>query len=354
MRVLQIIDSLDAGGAERMSVNLFNSLNQERKVISFLVVTRKEGILKEDISIYSNYLFLDRKNTWDIRAFSKLIKFTRLNKISHIHAHGSSYFIASLLKMVIPKLVLIWHDHYGNSEFLENRPHKFILKICSNFFNGIIAVNNKLKEWGERELFSKHVAQINNFVELRNLGESNLLLKGNEKEKIICIANIRPQKNHLFLLQAFDKLKNRYNVSLHLFGKTFNTIYNAEVLALINNTNHVYFYNSQVITKSILKQATIGLLVSKSEGLPLALLEYGMAGLPVICTDVGDCRKVIGSYGKLIESNDEKSLLESINYYVNNEEARKKNARLLQERIRSKFGSEEIINQILKFYKACK
>ena len=48
MRILQLIDSLDAGGAERIAVNYANSLTQK---VSFsgLVTTRKEGVLKTEI-----------------------------------------------------------------------------------------------------------------------------------------------------------------------------------------------------------------------------------------------------------------------------------------------------------------
>lgn len=44
MRILQLIDSLEAGGAERMAVTYANALVQEI-AFSGLVATRKEGPL---------------------------------------------------------------------------------------------------------------------------------------------------------------------------------------------------------------------------------------------------------------------------------------------------------------------
>ena len=49
MRVLQLIDSLHPGGAERVSVNIANAL-VENIDKSFLCVTREEGILKESLT----------------------------------------------------------------------------------------------------------------------------------------------------------------------------------------------------------------------------------------------------------------------------------------------------------------
>jgi glycosyltransferase involved in cell wall biosynthesis len=45
--------------------------------------------------------------------------------------------------------------------------------------------------------------------------------------------------------------------------------------------------------KYILKQSSIGVLSSTSEGLPISLLEYGLAKLPVIVTNVGECSNVV-------------------------------------------------------------
>ncbi len=49
------------------------------------------------------------------------------------------------------------------------------------------------------------------------------------------------------------------------------------------------------------------MLSSKSEGLPFALLEYGLAKLAVIATKVGECESVIRiqENGILINPNDE-------------------------------------------------
>jgi glycosyltransferase involved in cell wall biosynthesis len=48
--------------------------------------------------------------------------------------------------------------------------------------------------------------------------------------------------------------------------------------------------------------AHIGVLSSESEGLPVALLEYGMAALPTIATQVGQCSQVLwhGKYGWVV------------------------------------------------------
>ncbi|MNS17676.1 hypothetical protein D3C72_493560 [compost metagenome] len=112
MKILQLIDSLEAGGAERMAVNYANSLGS-RIEFSALAATRKEGPLKERLNENVSYLFLERKRTFDLKAVSKLKKFIKEQQIQIIHAHGTSFFLAVLLKLTYPKIKIVWHDHHG-------------------------------------------------------------------------------------------------------------------------------------------------------------------------------------------------------------------------------------------------
>ena len=60
-----------------------------------------------------------------------------------------------------------------------------------------------------------------------------------------------------------------------------NSLWDSEI---VNESSQVFI--SQLDIKNILHQATLGVLSSKSEGLPVALLEYGLASLPVVATNV--------------------------------------------------------------------
>ena len=61
MRILQIIDSLEVGGAERMAVNYANSL-AGRVAFSGLAATRAEGPLRDELNAGTD-MFSFGKNT---------------------------------------------------------------------------------------------------------------------------------------------------------------------------------------------------------------------------------------------------------------------------------------------------
>ena len=173
MKVLQLIDSLNAGGAERMAVNYANALVLQIET-SYLCATREEGLLKESLSKDVQYLFLGKKSALDLKAIKRLNVFVKANRITVIHAHSTSFFLASLIKLFNKKTQVVWHDHNGNRVKFNINQNR-ILKYCSYFFDKIITVNNELKIWSEHNLKPKKVYYISNFSVLKEEKKTTIL-----------------------------------------------------------------------------------------------------------------------------------------------------------------------------------
>ncbi|GAL61463.1 alpha-1,4-N-acetylgalactosamine transferase PglH [Algibacter lectus] len=250
---------------------------------------------------------------------------------------------------------MVWHDHYGKSEFLKQRP-KQMLKLCSRFFNHIFSVNSKLETWAKTTLKVKSVSYLPNYA-VKNNNALTTKLKGVEGKRIVCLANLRPQKDHLNLLKAFKAvLKTEPMWTLHLVGQDFNDAYSKSIFEFINQNKletSVFIYGSCADTSAILQQCTIGVLSSKSEGLPLALLEYGLAGLPVVCTNVGDCSLVMShaNEGQLIEAQNSILLKKALIEYINNIEKSKLAAVCLKEKIEMQFSEDTTLIKVKTVYK---
>lgn len=324
MRVVQLIDSLEAGGAERMAVTYANSLSKSIE-FSGLVATRKEGVLKESLFQNVTYLFLNRKKTFDFKALYRLKKYCIQHNVEIIHAHSSSYFIAILLKLIAPQLKIVWHDHNGVG--VENLGIKtYFLKIASLFFLGIISVNTNLKEWAEKKLYCKNVLYLSNYItpELNFKKETQLL--GISGKRILCLANLRKQKNHEMLLTLAEKVKQHFpDWTFHCVGKDFKDDYSKslfETVAKMQLQDVVFFYDSKEDIYHIITQSDIGILTSLSEGLPVSLLEYGLFSKPVVCTSVGQIPQIIenGKNGYLAEVNNVDDFFEKIKLLISNKQ----------------------------------
>jgi len=350
-KVLHLIDSLRTGGAEMLAVNIADGLNR-KGIETYLVSTRAEGPLKERWKYPEKYLFLNKKSTLDPVAFWKLYRFIRHNKIDIIHAHSSSFFTAVIMKFFNPNLKIVWHDHYGKSETLEERPAK-ALKILSRFFDAIISVNKKLKNWAEKNLQAKKVIFLNNFPTISF--NKPVKLPGTEK-KIIHVAGWRPQKDHHTLLKAFRKVVEKHpGTTLHLIGPAYSDEYEKKVRQLFKDLGlekSVYIHGTQTAVGDWLKGADVGVLSSLSEGLPVSLLEYGLAGLPVVATAVGEIPAVLenGNYGKLIPPGNADALANAITDYLDNPEEARKTGEAFRRHVQAHYSEEAFMDNLLKLY----
>lgn len=355
MRVLQVIDTLRPGGAERMAVNIANLLSKEVEM-SFLCSTRAEGMLKEKLDEKVDYLFLNKKSSIDILAFFRFRSFIIRNRVDIIHAHSTSWFFPVLTKMTFPKLKLVWHDHYGESELVSERKEP-VLKMFSRYFDGVITVNNILKSWAQDNLHVQKIRQINNFVvpeEVNAVGR-DFKLKGNKNDfKILCIANLRPQKDHFSLVEAFECLSSETGISLHLIGSDPKTDYSRKLLERINASSKkesVFYYGSINRIADAIAQADLGVLASRSEGLPLVLLEYGIQGLPVVCTDVGQNKEVVGDFGKLVPPGNPDLLGRAMEAYFLQPDLRGRDAQEFRHHITKNYSAKSVLPEIMQFYR---
>ena len=296
MRIVQIIDSLEIGGAEKMAVNYANSL-ATRIDFSGLVTTRAEGNLKKQVDNSVSYLFLKKNATFDFGAVNRLRKYCIENKVEYVHAHSSSYFISILLKLIYPKIKIIWHDHNGLGELISFK-ETLALQVSSFLFENVIVVNNNLKLWAEKKLNCAKVIYLPNFTTIANSSlKKKTILFGIEGKRILCLANLRLQKNHFLLLQVAEKLKiTNPDWTFHLVGKDFKDDYSSRIKNEIiakKLEKSVFVYGSKNDIGAILNQSDIAILTSLSEGLPVSLLEYGLLKKPVVLTDVGEIPSIV-------------------------------------------------------------
>jgi glycosyltransferase involved in cell wall biosynthesis len=351
MRILQIIDSLEAGGAERMAVSYANVL-ADAIGFSGLVVTRKEGALLNQVSQRVSYLYLNKKGTVDFKAVSRLRKFVVDNKIAIVHAHSTSFFLAFLLKLSCPSIKLIWHDHYGDSEFLSKRP-SLALRLVLPFFDGIIAVNQNLKLWAEQKMHFKNVVYLPNFPSADNNVLENTILHGIQGKRIVSLANLRVQKNHFLLLEVAKKVQLSHpDWTFHFVGKDFEDDYSKEIkkrILELNIENTVFIYGSKQDVGNILAQSAIAVLTSQSEGLPVALLEYGCSAKPVVVTNVGEIPLLIqdGKNGFMVETGNVPAFYNSLVQLMNNETLRNDFGKALEQTININYSEQTVINQYL-------
>jgi glycosyltransferase involved in cell wall biosynthesis len=353
--VMQIADTLQVGGAERVAVNLANLLPRDRYV-PYICSTRHDGPLAQLLKPDVTYLRLERKHRYDLSAARLLVAFNRRHDIRILHAHATSLFIASMVSLFSPHPRVIWHDHFGRYA-IEERP-AWLYRVAIRQANGVIAVNQPLAEWSLRRLRvpRDRVWYIPNFVCPPDSEAEPPPLPGTRGQRIVCIAQLRPQKDHLTLLRAMA-LVTRQIPSAHLLvvGAGSDPAYLNQIEREMSQQQlgeNVTLLGERQDIFAILDQCDIGVLSSASEGLPLALLEYGVARLPTVSTDVGQCPEVLdeGRAGILVPPRAPDQLAAAILALLRSSDLRLTYGKKLQLRTQEHYGAEAIVARIDQVY----
>ncbi|MDQ3257828.1 MAG: glycosyltransferase, partial [Acidobacteriota bacterium] len=350
-------DTLDAGGAERVAVDLVNVLPREQ-YITHLCTTRRDGLLADLVAEDVGRLRLARKRRFDAGALQRLTSYIRRHQIQILHAHGTSVFTAVLASLFPPYPAVIWHEHYGRyaSEDRVAWPYRLIARRIS----GVIAVNQPLAEWSRRRLrvSKERVWYIPNFVCEAGREEELSALPGKAGGRIVCVANFRPEKDQLTLLHAMTLVIRRAPaVHLLLVGAVNDRAYfdlMRKQMARQELSGHVSLLGQRRDVPAILRACDIGVLSSVSEGLPVALLEYGMAGLSAVATRVGQCAEVLdeGRAGILVPPSAPDKLAGALLSLLCSPDQRVDLGNRLRRRVREVYNPGSVIQQISRVYDA--
>ena len=163
---------------------------------------------------------------------------------------------------------------------------------------------------------------------------------------IMHVANIRLVKGHQYLLQAFAKIIPQYpHVKLVLIGEDRMGGQMQELAKSLQIENHVVFAGKQENVRELLGLADICVLPSLSEGMSNAILEYMIAGKPVVATRVGGTPELVenGRNGLLVEKENIEQLANALLSLIHDQEKRKQLGEKGREIAKEKFSMQTMV-----------
>jgi len=351
---MHLVDTLAVGGAELLAVNLVNHLPRDR-YRPYLCTTRQTGPLLSRLRADVTCLHLGRRNRFDLLALQRLIRFVREQDIRLLHAHGSALFVAKVVTMCVPATKLIWHAHYGR---FASENHRALLFRAACGRATVIAVNEQLVNWARHRLCipSDRVHYLRNFVIECPEHSPAEDLPGQPGSRVVCVANIRPEKDQLTLIRAFAITVQKFpEAHLLLVGNVTDRGYHQllqENIRRLRLTDQISFLGLRGDIYRVLNACDVGVLSSVTEGLPMALLEYGTAGLPAIATRVGQCPEVMddGRAGILVDPQSPKELSRALEGMLESPEIRDALGVTFRNHVACNYGSEGVINELGRIY----
>jgi glycosyltransferase involved in cell wall biosynthesis len=264
-------------------------------------------------------------------------------------------FLALAASWVSPYPRVVWHVHFGKLAAKEKTSFLYLLPVRR--LKAVIAVSEPLADWVTKRLFvpRRKVWYIPNFV-AANTASAYEGLPGQPGSRIVCVANLREQKDHMNLLGAMKTVVEEAPAAhLILLGDAKDPVYRERILGEIAKRGlegHVTWLGPRSDVPAILKGCDIGVLGSNSEGLPLALIEYGMAGLAAVSTRVGQCEEVLdnGKAGLLVDRSEPGLLGNAILSLLKSLTLRADLGNRLFTRVQEMYSKETIIQKFCDVY----
>ncbi len=358
--VLHVTDALAAGGAERMAVNLVNRLPRDRYT-PHLCATRNEGVLAAEVREDVGRLALHRTHRMrDLTALRLLVRYIRSESIEIVHAHGTSLFIAAAAMPFIRGTRLVWHDHLGANMATRER-YRRVYRWAGRRSDHIITVSHVLATWDSVELGlpRDRVTTVANFVvpPERDVDITPISdLPGVSGRRLVCVANFRPQKDHLMMLRAMARVVEVLpDAHAFLLGAPVDVDVERSVVTQITALgleDNVTLLGARPDVARVLASCDLGVLSSSSEGFPLALLEYGVAELAVIATEVGECAAILdhGKAGRLVPAGDDEAMAAVVLELFRSPRVARTLAERLHRRIDERFSADAVLAQVEAIY----
>ena len=377
MKIIHIINSLKKGGAEGNLYRLckFQKKKYKNKIDIIIITLINNGfyedkLKKKGIKIFS--LNLDRKKRY-FDYVKKILKLRKFITKQYPDIIQSWMYHSNFITLFIPKIFydkLFWNIRHSElNAQISKKTTIFISIICgllSKFFpKKIIYCSEKSINFHEnKHFYSKCKSSLiyngysdKSYYPLKSL-RSDFRIKNKIKKSDLIIGyagRYVKQKNIFSMLFAFSKISKNYkNVYFFMVGRDIN-LKNKELITYVNKlkvNNKVYFLNEQKNLLKFYNGIDFLLLTSHSESFPNVIAESMLCSTPVLSSNAGCAKKIINNYGFVMNNNDYKSILKSLNKTINIYRSRrnkwtllKRNSRL---QIQKNFSIHDMANTYMK------
>lgn len=304
-RVLQVVTSMDRGGAETMIMNHYRAIDRTKIQFDFLVHRSHQGAYDNEIRQLGGRIY----RAFPIRPWNYCKYFKFLNKFFnehyadfiavHSHIQENSGFPLKYAKKYGIKC-RISHSHIADLGIDYKYPFRkygkyYVNKYASEKFAcgkdaGIFLYGKKSKFITFNNAIDSNKFKYNTEILIKTrakLGIENKFVIGH-------IGRFCYQKNHTYIIDIFNELlKLKPNSTLVLVGDGPLRSGIEDKVNKLQIQNNVLFLGIRGDISDLMQAFDILLFPSLFEGLPVSIIEAQAAGLPCVLSDTIDNKTAI-------------------------------------------------------------
>lgn len=315
MKIIFTIPGLGFGGAERVVSILANKMSEGHDVSIILVSGKKEA--KYQISENVKIIPLEQKKssvkTWlnYRRVCKELSPDVNIAFLSDVGAVATMFLIGTGIPVIISE-----RNDPSGADQTPSMPVKILQKIATCFCKGYV-----FQSEGARSFYPRR-ARRNSCIILNPLELEKMPKRETDRidNRIVSVGRLHPQKNQKMLINAFANSNAKDTHTLHIYGDGVLRDELSELITSLKMNDRIFLEGNSKQVHEDIKNSKLFVFTSDYEGLPNALMEAMVMGIPCISTDCspGGARMLIDDKenGILIPCGDVERLTAELNNVI--------------------------------------
>lgn len=365
MNIVQIADSITVGGAERQLVVFASMARAHDLNVTIVCLLEEPGELSyrdELTALGSRVVYFPSLRFFDWKRFNELKKFLRHGGFDLAHTHLIYGNIIGVMAAHLAGLPVVSTLHStGRPKTSRARLREMLETWCLRYISKhVIAVGYMVEEAHRLRFGRKKMDILLNGVPpgavISDEKRASLRreMSGDRAGPILFTAGRFAQPKALHhMVDAFAKIQPDFPQSTLVIagdGPLFN-----EVSLQIQNLHlesSIRLLGARSDVPALLAASDVYVNSSIWEGLPMAILEAMMTGLPIIATQVGDIPRVVTrEAGMVVPPGDPTSLATAMRTLLSEPETRMKMGQSARRRAMENYLSENWMNRLFELYK---
>ncbi len=359
VRVCFVIENLMPAGTELWIIRLLERIDRTIVEPHLCIIDGRSKTSRRLEPADCQVLRLGLPNLKTIRTFSRAAEFYRYLKrhqidVVQVHHADPTYFAVPIARLAgVPKILQTKYDVGYWLQGFDLWMHRLMRRwVDVTIANCEACRQASIEQEGSP---ADDVRVVDNGIPLDEF-EAIPDLDADDfsgEVNIGVLANLRPIKDpSTFLLAAYRVLQKYPQATFHLAGDGELRKSLMDLADKVKIRQRVRFHGHIRDTAYFLRQMTICVLCSKSEGLPHALLEYMAAGRVVVATNVGGNTELVddGITGRLVDPSDPEQLSAAIVDLLSNPQQAMDEARAGRQRIVGRYDVDAMTRRFESFY----
>ena len=358
MRILQLIESLEFGGAEKVVIDLANEMAARHEVT--ICCLKRLGDLSRSVDTRIRVLCLDKGEGNDYRLPFRLAGILAAAGIEILHTHEWGVFLEGALAGLLARTPVMIHTVHGPYMAYapgwlsrSKRAVRHGLERCAApRFARVVTVSDSIQEYIRDQIGidADRLTTIHNGIRVVALGRARAARPGGVM--FIRVGRLAEVKNHAMMIRAFHATGDRQS-RLLLAGDGPERGPLEAITRELGLEHRVEFLGFRRDIEELLAQSDVFVISSNHEGVSIAVLEAMRAGLPVIGTRVGGMPETIQDRrtGRLVEAGDIEAMASVMRSLIDSPAERARLGDAGRRFLEAEFSIEKMVERYERLYR---